>query len=111
MKKILFICSLIMLSCAGFSQSYKGKVTIKTTAQCDMCKETIEQGIGALEGVKECKLDLASNKLKVKFDESVIQAEDIREKLTLLGYQADKIPADGEAYEALPRCCQLGGGH
>jgi hypothetical protein len=48
-------------------------------------------------------------KLNVKFKPKQITLEEIKVKIASLGYQADEVPADKIAYDALPACCKPGG--
>lgn len=82
---------------------------IKTSAQCGMCEDTIETGVRTLPGISVADLDVTTQKLKVKFDPTKTNMEEIRNKVASLGYQADEVQADPSAYENLPACCQLGG--
>jgi len=52
---------------------------------------------------------VTSKKLKVKYDSKKLSLQAIRERVASVGYQADDVKANEEAYNALPGCCQLGG--
>lgn len=82
------------------------KATIKTSAQCEMCKETLEASIGKLPGVSKVLLNIDSKELMVKFDNSVISLDDIKEEITNTGYWADEMMPNKDAYAALPTCCK-----
>ncbi len=79
---------------------------IKTSAQCEMCKDKIEGTVRALDGVKTAELNLESKELRVSFNSNKIQADAIRVAVTKAGYEADGMDADKEAYKDLPRCCK-----
>lgn len=82
------------------------KATIKTSAQCEMCKETLEASIGKMEGVSKVLLKVESKELTVKFDPDVVSLEDIKTEITNTGYWADEMMPNKEAYAALPSCCK-----
>lgn len=83
--------------------------TIKTSAECGMCKTTIEGAFTDVEGVVLARLDVPTKKLKVKFDASKITLNEIRQVVASVGYDADDVVANTESYDALPACCQKGG--
>ncbi len=79
---------------------------IKTSAVCEMCKETLEKAMAYERGVKESNLDVDSKLLTVKFDTKKTTLDKIRTAVTLSGYDADSIPADQKAYDNLHACCK-----
>lgn len=82
------------------------KATIKTSAQCEMCKETLEASIGKLPGVLKVNLDIDTKELMVKYDADKISLEEIKTEVTFTGYWADEMAPDKTAYDALPSCCK-----
>ena len=107
MKRISVIIGLLFIASIAFGQTKKAK--IMTTAQCNMCKKTIEKAVNDLDGIELAELDVTSKKLKVKYDSAKLSLQAIRERIASVGYQADDVKAIKEAYNALPGCCQLGG--
>ena len=55
---------------------------------CVNCANTIEKGIGKLEGVKLASVNFATEKLTAEFDQSVLSQDDIIAKVKDLGYSA-----------------------
>lgn len=84
---------------------------IKTSAVCDMCKETLEKAMAFEKGVKDSKLDVDSKILTVKYDPKKTSPEKIKKAITLTGYDADEMPADSAAYERLDSCCRKDSKH
>jgi len=82
------------------------KITIQTNAQCGMCKTSIETSLTALEGVKSAELDLVTKKVKIKYDDKVLDAATLRQAIANTGYSADDVPARPKAQEALAACCK-----
>ena len=107
MKRISVIIGLLFIASIAFGQTKKAK--IMTTAQCNMCKKTIEKAVNDLDGIELAELDVTSKKLKVKYDSAKLSLQAIRERIASVGYQADDVKAIEESYNALPGCCQLGG--
>lgn len=90
----------------------KGKtkvINIKTSAICESCKGRIEKALKATPGVEEAMLNLDSKQVKVKYNTEVTTAEKLREVVSNLGYNADEVKANAEAYNKLPKCCQKPG--
>jgi cation transport ATPase len=81
-------------------------VKIKTSAVCDMCKETIEKAMAFEKGVKKSNLDVDSKILSVWFNPKKTNSQDIRISVTKIGYDADNLPAQNKAYQKLNECCK-----
>ncbi len=52
---------------------------------------TVEKAVGKLSGVSEANVNLAQEKLSVKFDDSVITPKEIEEAVSKAGYKAEEI--------------------
>lgn len=87
----------------------KSEVKIKTSAQCEMCKNRIEKDMAFEKGVKTVKLDLETKVLTVTYNEKKTDPEKLRNAVTKIGYDADDMEADPKAYAKLPACCKKGG--
>ncbi len=112
MKKIIqSILVLILMSTASFAQKSATleKISIKTSAQCDMCKQTIEKAMAYEKGVKTFNLDVETATLTVEYVAKKTSSEKIKEAVSKVGYDADDVPADEKAYNNLPECCKKGG--
>ncbi len=81
-------------------------IQIKTSAVCDMCKETLEKAMAYEKGVKDANLDVDSKMLTVKLDTRKTSAEKIKKAINMAGYDADEMPADPKAYANLNPCCK-----
>lgn len=79
---------------------------IKTSAVCDMCKETLEKAMAYEKGVKKSDLHVESKILTVTFDPKKTSLDKIRVVITKTGYDADSLPADKNAYDNLNACCK-----
>jgi len=96
-------------SVLGQNQSKFKEIKIKTSSECKMCKERIENALAYEKGVKSSSLDVESKILTVTYDTLKTTPEKIRKAVTKVGYDADDMPADPKAYQKLPVCCQKGG--
>lgn len=85
------------------------EVKITTSAQCDMCKKRIEDGLFTQKGVVSANLDVNTKVVTIKYRSNKTNEDDLRNYISSLGYQADSVPANKEAYDLLPGCCQIDG--
>lgn len=112
--KIITTLTLLLFSLAVFAQKEPVKVDkgyqveIKTSAVCEMCKEAIESDLIFEKGVKEVNLDVDTKILTVVYKEKKTSADKIRKRVTEVGYHADDMKRDPEAYDNLPMCCKDG---
>ncbi|MBK6346450.1 MAG: cation transporter [Bacteroidales bacterium] len=109
MKKFnIILIFIFVLSVSGIhAQTPKTiDLEIKTSAQCGMCKETIEKAMAFEKGVIKSELIVETKILKVTFKPSRTSAEAIRKAVSEAGYDADEVKADTEAYKNLPDCCK-----
>lgn len=83
-------------------------IKIQTSSQCDMCKTTIEKGMAFVKGVKKTTLDVESSVLTVEYNPAKTNPDEIRKAVAAIGYDADDVPADKEAYDKLDPCCKKG---
>ncbi len=100
---LLFVSSGVAQSA---SKSKTMEVKIKTSAQCGMCKDRLEGALAYEKGVKKSVLDLNEKVLTVTYLPSKTDPDKIRTKISMTGYDADNVPADKAAYDALPACCK-----
>ena len=82
------------------------EIKIKTSAICDMCKETLESNLVYEKGIKRSELDVKTALITVTYNPQKITPEKIRIAISKLGYDADEISADKKAYEKLSSCCK-----
>lgn len=102
--------SIVLLSFTLFGQSNKKQVIkIQTTAECDECKARVENKLNYIKGVSWAELDVPSKVCTVKFNTEIISKSKILDIIAHLGYDADSVKANPEAYKALPACCKIGG--
>jgi len=106
-SKGLIIVLFSFFSIPLFAQT--AEVKIKTSAQCDECKERIEKALAAEKGIKKSDLNLDDQVITVVYYDKRIAPEKIREIISKSGYDADDVAAQKEAYDKLPKCCKKGG--
>ena len=103
MKKIiLFFVFIVSLNAKAQTDS----ISIKTSAVCGTCKETIEHDLSFVKGIISSSLDVKSQQLSVVYDSKKIDAVQIRNEVAKIGYNADSVMADPKAFKRLPECCK-----
>ncbi len=110
--KTIILMMFILTGTLNWAQNSEKKINtveIQTTAECGDCKERLENMLNYTKGVKFAELDLDSKKVTVKFDTSKISLNEIKTKISELGYDADDLKADEKAYKELPECCKVNG--
>lgn len=102
----------MMITAYGYAFSQKTNKTeiikIQTSAQCDMCKHTIEKAMAYEKGVKKSTLDVPTSVLTVEYNPKKTTPEKIRKAVSDVGYDADDVPANPTAYDKLNPCCKKG---
>jgi copper chaperone CopZ len=108
MKKTVAIIALFFAAITySFGQSgNEAKVLIKTSAVCKMCKATIEKYLAYEKGVKVSDLDVPSKVVTVVYNPKKTDISKIKKAINKSGYDADELPADAKAYDALEACCK-----
>jgi mercuric ion binding protein len=111
MKQILILIAGIFFIGTGISaqKSSISEVSIVTSAQCDMCKKRIEEGLYTQKGVIEANLNVETKVIRIKFRNNKTTEADLRKYISSIGYNADDVVADKTAYDQLPGCCQAEG--
>lgn len=107
MRKIIVFVIIALLGAGVSAQESKlGEIKIKTSSQCDDCKERIEEALAFEKGVKKSELDVKTQIITVSYKKGKTSPEKIREAISKAGYDADDVKADPKAYGKLPACCQ-----
>ena len=108
MNILALVFTVVLTSFQGSAQSEpKVKtIVIQTSAECEECEARIEGMLNYTKGVSFAELDLVTMKLTVKYKTAVITEQEIKQKISELGYDADEVKADTTAQQKLPECCQ-----
>jgi cation transport ATPase len=114
MKKLtLIMISLVLIvPISVFAQGDKKKKTetveIQTSAICGMCKERLEKNLAFEKGVKAVELNEEIKVISITYKKGKNDKESLKKAITKIGYDADDLPANQEAHDKLPECCQQG---
>jgi copper chaperone CopZ len=83
------------------------KAIINTpTVQDEACKDRIERHLFKEDGISAIKADYKRHTVTVTYYRDRTNIENIKASLANLGYDADDVTADEEAYKKLPKTCQ-----
>ncbi len=108
---ILFASSFILSVTAQDKGPKFEDINIKTSAQCDECKMRIEKVLVWEPSIKSANLNVETKIVTVKYKPKKITPDEIRRVIADVGYDADDMTADKEAYDILPGCCKKDGKH
>jgi len=64
------------------------KIFLVSGMHCNSCAQLVEMDLEELPGIKNAKVDFASSKAVVEFDESKLGAQKIIEAINKAGYSA-----------------------
>ncbi len=107
MKKFLLFLLLGFSVGAQAQQKKPVTVTINTpSVQCDMCKKKIEDYLKYEEGVTKVLVNPKQKKTTVTFLTDRTNLENIKTAIANVGYDAEEIKAEKDAYNKLPACCK-----
>ena len=111
--RLLILTLLVLLVGSSAAQKEKRQkpatIDIMTSALCGDCEDRIEGDLNYFKGVKRAVLNLETKVLTVKYDPNKTNPDAIRQRISSLGYAADDVPANKEAFDKLPGCCQKEG--
>jgi periplasmic mercuric ion binding protein len=118
MRKILksmflFIAVLFISNTIAAQQKTNQKAVIKTILHCDHCKECETCGLKfktemlKIKGVKMYELNDKAMTFTVYYNPKKTNLQNIKVAISKLGYDADEVKADSQAYESLDGCCKI----
>lgn len=85
------------------------ELTLKSSVICEMCKETIEEGLAYTKGIKTVRVDVKKNEIYIKYREDQITELQIKKAINKLGYVAGDLKPAKEDYDKLHDCCKKEG--
>ncbi|MEN3040928.1 MAG: heavy-metal-associated domain-containing protein [Bacteroidia bacterium] len=78
---------------------------------CQTCRRTIIRGLSTRKGIRFVEVDVPNQSIFVIYRSDKTNPMEIRRSIARLGYDADEVFRDKEAYERLPACCKSGRPH
>lgn len=113
MKNCILVFLFCLFTASFYAQTSKNeKAVIKTNIDCDHCKacETcgmnFQENLYKITGLKMYELDEKAMTLTVYYNGKKTSLDKIKVAITKLGYDADELKADKDAYEKLDDCCK-----
>ena len=110
MKKVQFLLLALFGLIGAVSAQSTAKnptVTIKTpTVQCEKCKARIENYMSHEDGIVKVNVDYKSKTTTVTYIKDRTNVENIKALIANVGYDADDVTAEPDAYKRLPSCCK-----
>ena len=109
---ILFIV-VTLASNTTFAQKANQKSVIKTTLNCDHCKECETCGLKfktemlKIKGLKMYELDDKKMTFTVYFNAKKTNLQTIKNSISKMGYDADEVKATAEGIATLDGCCKI----
>lgn len=93
------------------AQKTNDTIKIKTSAQCEMCKQRLEKSMAYEKGIKSSSLDVNTAIFTVVYKPNKTTPDKIKSAIIKTGYDADSLKADEKAYNSLPDCCKKSSVH
>jgi len=113
MKNTAFVILFLLLTFSFYAQNSKNeKAVIQTTIHCDHCKacetcgKSFQDNLYKIKGLKMYQLDEEAMTLTVFYNAKKTSLAEIKTAITNLGYDADELKANLDAYEKLDDCCK-----
>lgn len=97
--KSLFVAvlSLFVLTANARVQPRKAEIVIKSTVECALCKKNVETNLGKVKGVRKVTADFNKKEITVVYNPRRISPEELRKKISEMGYDADDVKANNRA--------------
>ncbi|HEY6503894.1 MAG TPA: heavy metal-associated domain-containing protein [Chitinophagaceae bacterium] len=115
-KYFLTILAIAGFAMVSFSQTKALQVAkIKTpNVLCEECKKRITTYLDRYNGIQYININFRKGEIQVKYLTDRIDIEQIKTAISNIGYDADDVMANEDAYKRLPKSCKKfedGGGH
>ena len=112
LKSALVLITVFLISNTVIAQKTNQKAIIKTTLNCDHCKECETCGLKfktemlKIKGVKMNELDDKAMTFTIYYNPKKTDLQAIKVAISKLGYDADDIKATSEGIASLDGCCK-----
>jgi mercuric ion binding protein len=109
MKKLhfLLVALFAVIGTVSAQPVKNATVTIKTpTVQCEKCKTRIENYMSHEDGIVKINVDYKKKITTVTYIPDRTNVENIKALIANVGYDADDVTAEPDAYKRLPTCCK-----
>ena len=112
LKSPLLLLTVFLISNMAIAQKTNQKAVIKTTLNCDHCKECETCGLKfktemlKIKGVKMYELDDKAMTFTIYYNPKKTDLQAIKVAISKLGYDADDVKATSEGIASLDGCCK-----
>ncbi len=113
LKSVFIIATFFIFSNTTVAQKTNQKAVIKTTLYCDHCAvcetcgELFKTEMLKIKGLKMFELNEEAMTFTIYYNAKKTDLQAIKESISMLGYDADDVKANEEAYEKLDGCCKI----
>jgi periplasmic mercuric ion binding protein len=109
MKKFISLSILFIAMLVTNASAQDQTIVIKSTAQCQECKDRIESALNFEKGIKSSNVNMETKDVTVVYNPEKTNPDKIRIAISKTGYDADSVPADPKVYARLKPCCTKDG--
>ncbi len=109
MKKMQFLVLALfaLIGTVSAQTPAKQTVVIKTpTVQCEKCNTRIKNYMSHEDGIVKVNVDYKKKTTTVTYSPDRTNVENIKALIANVGYDADDVTAEPDAYKRLPTCCK-----
>lgn len=112
LKSALILFAIFLISNTAIAQKTNQKAVIKTTLNCNHCKECETCGLKfktemlKIKGVKMYELDDIKMTFTIYYNPKKTTLQAIKESIAKLRYDADEVKATSEGIASLDGCCK-----
>lgn len=109
---VSMFCLLLVTVMANAQSKESGKAEIKVSIECDHCKACETCGLNfkdhmlKIKGVKMYELNEETKTITVYYNTKKTNLQTIKTAISKMGFDADDVKADPQAYQKLDACCK-----
>jgi periplasmic mercuric ion binding protein len=113
LKSTIVLFTVFLISNTAIAQKSNQKAVIKTTLNCDHCKECETCGLKfktemlKIKGIKMYEIDDKKMTFTIYYNSKKTTLQAIKEGISKLGYDADEVKATLEGLATLDSCCKI----
>ena len=112
MKKMITTVFLSACTLLAFAENKTATIQVKASIYCDHCEECescgkrLEEAIYTEKGIKRVELNEATKTVSVVYNSGKTSADKIRAAIANVGFDADGVKGNPEAYAQWDECCK-----
>lgn len=102
----------MLVSIASFGQSKVATIAVKASIYCDHCNrcescgKRLKEAVFTEKGIKRVDVDEKTKTVNVAYNPQKTNPDQIRVAISKVGFDADDVKGNPEAYKELDDCCQ-----